>query len=401
MKNVLIVDDEKSLIESMKVGFETFKDSFSILTARNGKEAIAVLESTPIDLVVTDLRMPEIDGLELLAYLSSNFPTIPAIVMTAFGTPEIEEKLKAMGVIKFMDKPIEFDDLAQSIAEGLKHEPPGGSLSGISVGSFLQLVEMERKTCLLEVRSNDGEKGLFYFYQGSIYDAVFSNLKGEEAFYEIIRLDNVKISFKNLPNKKLRVKKRIKTPLMSLIMKGSILKDEAVVKEEVVSVVEESKAVDEGGEEEDNMEEELCQERDIEEPAEEYDAKSTGNEGRSQMAGLKDILKEMAGEMDGVIALGVIGMDGIAVATHNPTGTDMDAISAKFAMLMKLGEKSTNDIKTMGEFEENLAQAKNAWILTRFLGKEYYMALVVSREETLGNVRLVAQKYADQLYQAI
>ena len=401
MKNVLVVDDETSLIESMKVGFETFKDSFSVLTARNGRESIAVLESTPIDLVVTDLRMPEIDGIELLAYMNSNFPSIPAIVMSAFGTPEIEEKLKAMGgVIKFMDKPVEFDDLAQSIVEGLKYETPGGSLSGISVGSFLQLVEMERKTCLLDVHSDDGEKGLFYFNQGALCDAIFGNLKGEEAFYEIIRLDNVQISFKNLPKKKLMVKKRIKTPLMSLLMEGARLKDEAAAEKEVVSVVEDLKAVDEGGDEKNNENAVFSLEKDTEELAEKEE-KTISSEGGNQMAGLKEILKEMAGEMDGVIALGVIGMDGITVATHNPTGADMDAISAKFAMLMKLGEKATNDIKTMGDFEENLVQAKNAWILTRFLSKDYYVALAVSREGTLGNVRLVAQKYTDQLNRAI
>ena len=119
------------------------------------------------------------------------------------------------------------------------------------------------------------------------------------------------------------------------------------------------------------------------------------------MAGLKEILTEMADEMDGVIALGVVGMDGITVATHNPTGADMDAISAKFAMLMKLGEKATGDVKGIGDFEENLVQAKNAWVLTRFLNKDYYMALAVSREGTLGNVRLVAQKYTDQIQRAI
>ena len=132
-----------------------------------------------------------------------------------------------------------------------------------------------------------------------------------------------------------------------------------------------------------------------------YETKFTNWKGENQMAGLKDILKEMADEMDGVIALGVIGMDGITVAEHNPTGADMDALSAKFAMIMKLVEKSAKDLKGMGDFEENLVQAKNAWILTRFLNSQYYLAAAVSREGTLGKVRLVAQKYTDQLQRAV
>ena len=86
MKNVLIVDDEKSLLLSLKAGFEAYKDRVKVLTAENGKAAIGILESSRLDLIVTDLKMPVMDGLELLAYMSKNFSSIPFIVMTAFGS---------------------------------------------------------------------------------------------------------------------------------------------------------------------------------------------------------------------------------------------------------------------------------------------------------------------------
>ncbi len=115
------------------------------------------------------------------------------------------------------------------------------------------------------------------------------------------------------------------------------------------------------------------------------------------MAGIKELLKEMAGEMDGVLAVQVTGMDGITIALHNPTGTDVEAFSAKFAMVMKLVEKSVSSLQGMGSFEENLVQAQNAWILTRFITPQYYVGIAVSRDGTLGNVRLVAQQYLDRL----
>ena len=68
MKYVLIVDDEEKLLLTMQAGFEPFKDRFEILTARNGKEAVQLLAATKINLVVTDLKMPEMDGFELLAF---------------------------------------------------------------------------------------------------------------------------------------------------------------------------------------------------------------------------------------------------------------------------------------------------------------------------------------------
>ncbi|MBW2440931.1 MAG: response regulator, partial [Deltaproteobacteria bacterium] len=91
MKNVLIVDDEETLILIIESRFEDYKDQFKLLTASNGKEAPRILESNVIDFVVTDRNMPILDGIELLAYMSATFPTIPAIAMTAFSTPDVEE----------------------------------------------------------------------------------------------------------------------------------------------------------------------------------------------------------------------------------------------------------------------------------------------------------------------
>ena len=84
-KKVLIVDDETPFILSLTAGLKKYPTEYSILTAENGKEAMEILESTRVDLVVTDLRMPEMDGFELLAFISANFPSIQTIVMSAFG----------------------------------------------------------------------------------------------------------------------------------------------------------------------------------------------------------------------------------------------------------------------------------------------------------------------------
>ena len=162
MKYVLIVDDETSLLLTMQAGFDSYKYHFEVMTARNGKEAVAVLEATPISLVVTDLKMPEMDGFELLNYLQNEFPQIPAIVMTAFGTPEIETKLSQTGMIRMLEKPVDFDELTQLILSLLEKDFTGGTLTGISLPSFLQLIEMEQNTCLMDIKSPEGQ-GLLYF----------------------------------------------------------------------------------------------------------------------------------------------------------------------------------------------------------------------------------------------
>jgi CheY-like chemotaxis protein len=90
VKKVLIVDDEKPFLLSLADGLGAYAKDFEVVTASNGKEAVKVLNSSGVDLVVTDLRMPKMDGFELLAHMSGTYPGIPVIVMTAYGTPAIE-----------------------------------------------------------------------------------------------------------------------------------------------------------------------------------------------------------------------------------------------------------------------------------------------------------------------
>ncbi len=439
MRNILIVDDEPTFLQLVVESLRTSYTDFNVLTAENGKKAVKVLKATPVDLVVTDLRMPEMDGFELLAYMRTNFPSIPAIMTSAFGTPEIEEKLQAFGTLRFMSKPLNLEELSQAIIEDLKSDDTRGSLTGISLVSFLQMIEIEQKTCLLEIDQGSKDKGLFYFMEGILYDAICGDFKGEKAALEVVSWDNVGISFKSLPKKKIR--KRINVELMSLIMEGMRLKDESAKAEEgdlyemddmealvnddiseeeidsdekvgldSTSVQENPEAlegndssekletIEEGGEKEKPVED-IGRQEDSENPVE-TKTKTINSEGETKMAGLNDILKEMADQIDGFIATGVVGMDGISIAQHNPAGADVDALSAKFAMVMKLVEKSVGDLN-LGEFEENLVQSDKAWILTRQLTKHYYLGIVVSRESTLGNVRLVSNKYVDPIKKSL
>ena len=98
-------------------------------------------------------------------------------------------------------------------------------MRGISVSSFLQMIQLEEKTCLFEVQSSGKGKGLFYLREGVPYDAAYGDLKAEEAAYEIIAMENAEITFKNLPRKK--VAKRISAEITSLIMEAFRRKDEA------------------------------------------------------------------------------------------------------------------------------------------------------------------------------
>jgi CheY-like chemotaxis protein len=119
LKYVLIVEDEKTFQLSLLDGLRRYEQEFRVLTAENGKAAKEILETLPVDLVATDLKMPEMDGIELLAYIRKNHPYIPVIVMTAFGNPELENWLRSIGVFAYLEKPIDLEEFTNKILSAL------------------------------------------------------------------------------------------------------------------------------------------------------------------------------------------------------------------------------------------------------------------------------------------
>jgi CheY-like chemotaxis protein len=226
MDTVLIVDDSVMLINYIEESLKPYSKEFNVVTAKDGLEAIEILKKDSISLVVTDLQMPRVDGLGLLAYANKYFPNIPCIVMSAHGTPKILEKIQS-GILQFIEKPFKAKELATIIQNALKSssDDPGGSLSGISVVSFLQMVEMEEKTCICEVESTGNPKGFFYFKGGQLYHAVFGDLKGEEAAMQLITLENPILNFRRPPERP--ITRGIKRELTGLILEAVRRKDEA------------------------------------------------------------------------------------------------------------------------------------------------------------------------------
>lgn len=115
MKKILLVDDEKTYVMSLSEGLRHINGSFNVLTAEDGEQAIKILKSANVDLLLTDLKMPVMDGFELLTYVLKTDPHMPVIVMTAFTNPDVLERLRKMGFSNYIEKPLEFDELVYRI----------------------------------------------------------------------------------------------------------------------------------------------------------------------------------------------------------------------------------------------------------------------------------------------
>ena len=113
--NILVVDDEENAREGLSKILT--KEGYSVETAANGKEAIDSIKRTSYDLVITDMRMPLMDGFEVLRELKKLDEGIGVIMITAYG--EIESYLEAMnmGAYEYINKPVRVNELKRVITK--------------------------------------------------------------------------------------------------------------------------------------------------------------------------------------------------------------------------------------------------------------------------------------------
>ena len=118
MAALLIADDEKNILSGLKLAFED--EGYDVITASDGKEAWDKLQKNIVDLVITDLRMPEMDGYELLKRIASSYPTLPVIVLTGHGTIETAVETMRDGAVDFFTKPVDIDKLSLVVKKSIK-----------------------------------------------------------------------------------------------------------------------------------------------------------------------------------------------------------------------------------------------------------------------------------------
>ena len=112
MRTILLVDDEIEILESLGEILESF--GYTVISRTDAKAALSVVrEGTKVDLVITDYRMPVMNGLEFLNALRQMDATVPVIVLTAYGAIESYLKSLSLGVFEYMNKPIKAKELGR------------------------------------------------------------------------------------------------------------------------------------------------------------------------------------------------------------------------------------------------------------------------------------------------
>ena len=114
----MLVDDNEEGLASLQIGFS--RSGYEVIAAHGGEQAIKILDERNVDAIVTDLRMPDVDGMQVLAAAMAHEPSPPVIVITAFGTVESAVEALQIGAFTYLTKPLNIKELRAQVAKAME-----------------------------------------------------------------------------------------------------------------------------------------------------------------------------------------------------------------------------------------------------------------------------------------
>ena len=218
MQSVLIVDDDRILRKMIVRAIEKASDQLRLFEAADGQVAIDILDSQAIDLVVTDIKMPRVNGLMLLAYMNAFFSDVPCFVMTSYGTARLKSKMP-YDLVKFYHKPVDAPELAGEVLTALATRPEPGTVQAFSLANFLDIIILEGLSCTVTVEAEEMEPCHLFIDEGMLLDAVMGERRGEAVAVEALARTDVNFSMeRGCPDS---ILKKINRPVGKLIAESA------------------------------------------------------------------------------------------------------------------------------------------------------------------------------------
>src|SRR6185312_11672792 len=183
---ILVLDDDPVFLELYKEWLEQLPSKPEIHTSTSGARAMALLESEPFRVLISDLKMPKMDGLQVLSIVRRRFPELRTVVMTGVADEEFRSRAYALGVDLFWLKPDTHQNMQMFMEclESLLGRDAESGFRGVQSKSLMDIVQME---CLSQssivMRITRGALvGKIWIQAGELIDAEAESARGEAAF---------------------------------------------------------------------------------------------------------------------------------------------------------------------------------------------------------------------------
>jgi len=187
--SILIADDDPNTLQLLTDLLNS--NGFQVTAASSGAEALKIYEQETPDIVLADLVMPEMNGIQLLGELKKYDPLAKVVIITAYSDKDNVARAFRLGALEFLEKPLDPHFLVSKLQDLLAREDRAleGNLEMMSLASIIQINCEERNLAQL-ILNHQGKGGTIFFKEGEMTHAEAGDLSGDEAIYSLLSWDN-------------------------------------------------------------------------------------------------------------------------------------------------------------------------------------------------------------------
>ncbi len=406
MKRVLVVDDEADMLWMLQRNLNKGMEDVEILAAESGEEALSILSDKEVQLVISDINMPGMNGLDLLVEINNRYPKTGVIVMTAYPSNTYESQAMLSGSLRFIEKPFDINDMRKIVKETLNPEEGfQGTVDGVDLMDIVQFNGLSRATAALKVTTANHE-GMIFFKDGEVVHAMCDSESGENALFRILSFHGG--SLQNIRGIEPPVMS-IRKSLESLLLEAANRTDEHDPKESSGTDDDSSlqgldfdllEAEDSGAEQKPVFEEtasagdDLANQEDeaIEDVVEEPSITSIEE---FEMTEVQKILAEFT-NIEGVHTACVVGRDGFLLDSLARSGIDAEMIAAIASSGFGSAESMGNQLG-QGSLNMTMLEYSNGPVMFAPVGSEAFLVIVADQDTNLGWIRIAIKKNSKKI----
>lgn len=443
MERVLIVDDEEDMLWMLQRNLSKGLPNVEVLAAKSGEEALAILSDKSANLIISDINMPGMSGLDLLTEVNNRYPETSVVIMTAYPSNAYENEAMLSGCLRFIEKPFDIKDMRQIVDSVLKRDERfQGTIDGIDLLDIVQFNGLSGASAALKVTTVE-EEGMIFFKSGQVVHAMCGSLTGEEAFFKVLAFQGG--TLQNMRGVEPPVVS-IEKDLQTLLFEAAVLNDELNGDDSTTETTSPIAGIDMDSPASDSdispvaslssentfIEEDLTEQvedtvfqtdasTDLEpevqpepppapEPVKETPAPSkqsqeTDNKINTEatltqtedleMTDIQKILAEFT-NIEGVHTACLVGRDGFLLDNLARTGIDAEMIGAIASSGFGSAESMGNQLG-QGDLNMTMLEYENGPVMFAPVGTEAFLVIVADQETNLGWIRIAIKKNSKKI----